>query len=246
MALSGKQPGEPLFPDPEEALPNGLLASGGDLEPGTLLSAYRRGIFPWYGENQPILWWSPNPRCVLFPADFHISSRSRRKIRNSGFTFTLDRAFPAVIDACSRPRHEADGAWLIPEMKIAYMRLRLLGYAHSIEIWKGSSLAGGIYGIALGTTFFGESMFRRENEGSRAALVCLLRLMRILEFSMLDCQQASPHMLAMGASEIPRPDFIARVRSGLQRRWPLPEQDDWRKYEGLLGEVENMRPRDEK
>lgn len=244
MALKGSYPGGPLFPDPERALPNGLLASGGDLEPATLLAAYRKGIFPWYGAGQPILWWSPDPRCVLFPFDFHISRRSRRKIRNSGFAFTLDRAFPAVIDACARPRSQDGRTWLLPEMRIAYTRLRLLGYAHSVEIWKGSSLVGGIYGIALGATFFGESMFRRVSEASRAALVCLVRLMRMLEFTMLDCQQATPHMLAMGAREISRARFTFRIRRGMQMRWPLPEQDDWRRYEGLLGDVDGMRPRD--
>lgn len=244
MGTDKRRVWEPHFPDPGAALPNGLLASGGDLEPRTLLAAYRKGIFPWFGAHQPILWWSPDPRCVLFPFDFHISQRSLRKIRNSGFSFTLDRAFPAVIHACAQPRKNDISTWLIPEMQVAYTRLRLLGYAHSVEIWRGSSLVGGIYGIALGTTFFGESMFRRVSEASRAALLCLMRLLRMLEFGMLDCQQATPHMLDMGAKEISRARFLFRIRRGLQSRWPLPEQDDWRKYEGLLGEVGGIYPRE--
>lgn len=200
------------FPDPEKAPADGLLAYGGNLEPQTLLDAYRHGIFPWYSEGDPILWWSPDPRCVLLPANFAISQRSRRKIRNSGFQFSVDRAFSEVIQACALPRADGCGTWLLPEMQLAYTELHTLGFAHSIEIWQHGRLVGGLYGVAIGNAFFGESMFRLASEASRAALHCLVALMNRLGMSFLDCQVVSPHMLAMGAMEIPRKRFLKMVK----------------------------------
>lgn len=231
------------FPDPEMARPDGLLAFGGDLEPATLLQAYSLGIFPWYNEGEPILWHAPNPRCVLFPADFTISKRSLRKIRNSNFTFSFDRAFSQVLVGCAAPRPKQSGTWLIPEMQAAYLNLHLLGFAHSVEIWQQDKLVGGLYGLCLGATFFGESMFRKVSEASRAALVCLIELMRRLGFHLLDCQQATPHMLAMGARELPRWEFRDRIKRGMRKPWPIPKTGDWRYLEEIVDGAANVKKR---
>lgn len=234
------------FPDPENSHPNGLVAYGGDLAPATLLSAYGQGVFPWYSESEPILWWSPDPRCALFPDDFHISSRSRRKIRNSGFLFSIDRAFDAVMLGCAMPRKDCDSTWLSPEMQAAYSRLFDLGCAHSIEIWKNSRLVGGLYGVAMGQAFFGESMFRMAPEASRAALLLLVSLGLKLGLKFVDCQIASPHMLAMGAVNVPRRIFLALVRDALSRHVAKVEKAGWRKFERALAGTEGLRPKLEK
>lgn len=213
-----------LFPNPENAPASGLLAAGGDLLPQTLLTAYAHGIFPWYGEGDPILWWSPDPRCALWLDQFRISRRSQRKIRHSNFTCSCDTAFGAVISACAA---RSEGTWLLPEMQAAYLRLHELGYAHSVEIWQEQKLVGGVYGLALGQVFFGESMFRRASEASRAALCGLVALLRQKDFRLLDCQQASPHMLAMGACQLPRAVFLRNLRelaggpNQLHGKWQL-------------------------
>lgn len=225
------------FPDPEEATADGLLAYGGNLEPQTLICAYSQSIFPWYSEGDPILWWSPDPRCILLPAAFQISARSRRKIRNSGFRFSVDRAFREVIQGCALPRGSERGAWLLPEMQAAYARLHDLGYAHSVEIWQGDRLAGGIYGVAIGNAFFGESMFRQAPEASRAALLCLVALMRKHDMAFLDCQQDSPHMLAMGACRIPRREFVALAAKACDQSGP-----DWVAIRQDLAPIENILP----
>lgn len=243
MPVANKSRWEIQFPDPENALPNGLVAYGGDLSPLTLLSAYGQGIFPWYSESDPILWWSPDPRCILMPRHFHISSRSQRKIRNSNFSFSIDRAFNEVMLGCAMPRKGSADTWLLPEMQKAYSRLFDLGCAHSIEIWQEGRLVGGIYGVAMGQAFFGESMFRLVPEGSRAALLCLVNLMHKLDIFFLDCQIATPHMLAMGAFNISRKTFLTMVSLYLSPHVSQIARAGWRKFEHALGDVGGMKPR---
>jgi leucyl/phenylalanyl-tRNA--protein transferase len=197
------------FPNPEHALdqPNGLLAAGGDLSPGTLLCAYRNGIFPWYDPSQPILWWSPDPRCVFRPGDFHIGRRLRRHLRGADLTFTLDRHFDAVIDACAAPRDGDAGTWITAEMRTAYRRLHQLGYAHCLAVHQDGELAGGIYGLQLAGVFFGESMFSARANGSKSALAALWALAPRLGIELLDAQVENPHLLRLGAWLMPRAEF---------------------------------------
>jgi leucyl/phenylalanyl-tRNA--protein transferase len=216
-------PEEPLvFPDPELADPDGLVAVGGDLSPQRLLTAYSQGIFPWYSETTPILWWSPDPRLVLFPQDLHVS-RSLRRIINSGrFEVTFDKDFQAVISACSAvSRPGQNGTWLVPEMIRAYARLHELGFAHSVEAWLGGKLCGGLYGVALGKMFFGESMFFREDNASKVAFVHMVGYLKEQGFVLIDCQQTTPHMMRFGAREIPRSRFLAILRKYAARPWPV-------------------------
>lgn len=210
------------FPNPLDAGAGQYIAVGADLEPDTIISAYSQGIFPWYSEGDPILWHCPQPRCVLWPQQWHISQRSTRKIRQSHFEATVNTEFSSVIAACAAPRKDGDGTWLLPEMQEAYIQLHKLGYAHSVEIWQNGQLAGGLYGVALGHIFFGESMFHQVSEASRAAVACLIGLMRTYGFELLDCQQTSPHMVAMGAGEIPREEFLDFVYSRIQNLEPTP------------------------
>lgn len=237
MPVKDKGRWEVQFPDPENALANGLVAYGGNLSPLTLLSAYGQGIFPWYSESEPILWWSPNPRCILFPHSFHISARSLRKIRNSGFSFSIDSAFKEVMTGCAMPRKTSEGTWLLPEMQDAYGQLFDLGCAHSLEIWLEKRLVGGIYGVVMGQVFFGESMFRLAPEASRAALLCLVSLMRKLDMAFLDCQQATPHMLAMGAVKIPRRIFLDMLSDHLSPHVTIIEKGSWRRFERMLNGI---------
>lgn len=203
------------FPPPGAARADGLLCAGGDLRPERLLAAYSRGIFPWYEEGLPILWWSPDPRCVLQPESFHLPSRSARALRRRPFELTLDAAFSQVIRACAGPRATGSGTWLTPEMIAAYERLHALGYAHSVEAWQDGSLAGGLYGVALGRAFFGESMFHRVSEASRAALAGLVALLRLRGAELLDCQQQTPHIMRMGGVMLPRASFLERLARAL-------------------------------
>lgn len=240
MAADSDSRWDVQFPDPETARPNGLIAYGGDLSPNTLLSAYTQGIFPWYSEAEPILWWAPNPRCILMPQDFAVSKRSLRKIRNSGFAYSFDRNFGAVMHGCAMPRKGDPETWLIPEMQSAYQSLFDLGYAHSVEIWQQGNLVGGVYGVYIGRAFFGESMFRLAPEASRAALVCLIALLRELNVLFLDCQLPTAHMLAMGAFNIPRKLFTKLLAKNA-----LPQQNEasrasFRDYEKLLGPIEGI------
>lgn len=200
---------ESPFPPVEQALdyPEGLLAAGGDLSPTRLVNAYRQGIFPWYSDDQPILWWSPAPRCVLYPQRVHVSRRLRRRYNQGRFTLTADQAFPQVIEACREPRNNQTGTWITDEMLTAYIRLHELGIAHSVEIWLDKELAGGIYGLALGRVFFGESMFSKRKDASKITLVALCRQLQQWNFTLLDCQISNPHLLSMGAEEISRPEF---------------------------------------
>lgn len=201
------------FPPPDRALtqPSGLLAAGGDLSVARLLAAYRRGIFPWYEEGQPILWWSPNPRAVLQPAEVHVSRSLARTLRRGNFSVTADRAFAEVIDACAMPRRSGPGTWITAAMAAAYTRLHTKGYAHSIEVWHDGRLVGGLYGVALGAVFFGESMFSRMTDASKVALARLSVHLVSRQFQLIDCQVDSPHLRSLGAELISRAAFNSRL-----------------------------------
>jgi leucyl/phenylalanyl-tRNA--protein transferase len=197
------------FPDAAlaEIEPNGLLAVGGDLSPIRLIKAYRHGIFPWFSEGEPILWWSPDPRTVLFPDKIKISRSLRKRLRHGGFRVSYDRAFLQVISACAKPRKDAPGTWLVPSMIRAYTELHRLGMAHSVEVWQEERLVGGLYGVAIGSVFYGESMFSRVSDSSKVALVHLCRTLLALEFKLIDCQVYTQHLISLGAEEIPREHF---------------------------------------
>jgi leucyl/phenylalanyl-tRNA--protein transferase len=211
--LKGTPPSTP-FPDVAhaETEPDGLLAMGGDLAPQRLINAYRHGIFPWYSDHQPILWWSPDPRMVLFPEKLHISRSLRKTLRKGVFSATLDRAFEAVIRACAEPRDDGAGTWLVEDMIQAYLRLHRRCIAHSAEVWQDGELAGGLYGVALGQVFFGESMFSRRNDASKAAFVYLVRALTDWGYRLIDCQVRSDHLLSLGAEEIPRHRFTLQLQ----------------------------------
>lgn len=204
----GAAPDAP-FPPSRLALdaPNGLLAWGGGLEPERLLAAYRRGIFPWYSEGQPLLWWTPAPRCVLAPARVHLSRSTRRRYNSGAFRLTADCAFARVVAACAAPRAYDRGTWITADLRRAFIRLHERGHAHSVEVWAGDELAGGIYGLAVGSAFFGESMFHRRSDASKIALVGLCRLLERWDYGLLDCQVGNPHLFRMGAEEVARHDF---------------------------------------
>lgn len=201
------------FPHPSQALrePNGLLAVGGDLSLRRLLNAYRGGIFPWYGEGDPILWWSPDPRTVLIPSQLHRSQSLRKLLRRRAFAVTMDRDFPAVIRACAGPRLGSQGTWLLPEMISAYSALHVHGVAHSVEVWQAEQLVGGLYGVAIGGVFFGESMFSRVDNASKVALVQLCEHLIGLDIELIDCQVLTPHMQRMGADLVTRDRFLTRL-----------------------------------
>lgn len=202
------------FPPANEALPdpNGLLAVGGDLSPERLLSAYRQGIFPWYEEGQPLLWWSPDPRTVLAPHAAHLSRSMRKFLRKTNFTITFDRDFPAVIHACAAPRSYTTDTWITPTMQYAYIELHRRGHAHSVEVWDADELVGGLYGVALGKAFFGESMFSRRTNASKTAFLALAHHLHNLGCELIDCQMPTEHLNHLGAVNIPRADFIPGVR----------------------------------
>jgi len=202
------------FPPLEQALeePSGLLAAGGDLSPERLLAAYRRGIFPWYSPGQPVLWWSPDPRAVLFPEEFHCTRSLAKTLRNGGFIAAIDRDFGAVIDGCAAPRAASPGTWITSEMRAAYLKLHRLGYAHSVETWRGDALVGGLYGVHLGGVFFGESMFSRERDASKVALAHLVAACEHNGLAVIDCQLPSRHLSSLGARTIPRSQFQALLR----------------------------------
>ncbi len=198
-----------VFPDPRRALPEGLLAVGGDLSRNRLLAAYANGIFPWFGDEEPILWWSPNPRMVLFLDEFRVTKRLQRTLRSGLWHVTYDTKFEHVIDACaSIPRHGQDGTWITRGMREAYVDLHRAGYAHSVESWHGDDLVGGVYGISMGRCFFGESMFSLRADASKVALASLVNRLRQWEFKWIDCQVPTQHLKRLGASEIPRDEFL--------------------------------------
>jgi len=199
-----------FFPPIDYALeePNGLLCVGGDLSPERLLAAYRYSLFPWFNDDQPILWWSPNPRAVLFPADIHISRSLRKAIRKKKYYVTFDQCFTDVVAACAEPRPYEANTWISDEIRRAYTQLHQMGYAHSVEVWQGEQLVGGLYGIALGKVFFGESMFSRATDSSKIAFVYLTRQLQQWGFQLIDCQVASEHLTSLGAIDIDRNQFI--------------------------------------
>ncbi len=211
------------FPDVELANtePNGLLATGGDLSVKRLLNAYRRGIFPWYSEGEPILWWSPDPRSVLYPHRLKVSRSLRREIKKQRLQISFDRAFDAVITQCAAPRQQDPNTWITAEMKQAYLRLHAAGYAHSVEAWQDDRLVGGLYGVAIGKVFFGESMFTRVPNASKIAFVYLVRQLEQWGYHFIDCQIKSQHLDSLGAIDIPRRRFI----DALQRYCTDPETE---------------------
>ena len=201
------------FPPVARALsePNGLLAAGADLSVPRLVQAYRRGIFPWYSEDQPILWWSPDPRMVLYPAELKISRSLGKRLRQRHYTVTADAAFADVIRACAQPRADGAGTWITPEMASAYEALHRAGHAHSVETWMAGELAGGLYGVALGRAFFGESMFARRPDASKIAFAHLVRQIHRWGYGIIDCQMATAHLARFGAREIPRVEFLRKL-----------------------------------
>lgn len=212
--LSPEDPPE-SFPPVTRALsePDGLLAAGGDLDEERLLYAYRNGIFPWYEDGQPILWWSPDPRCVFLPGDFHVSRRLRRDLRRTAAEVRINTAFSDVIRECAGPRRSEQGTWITPAMMGAYENLHQNGWAHSIEVWQSGELTGGLYGLAIGKAFFGESMFSRMPNASKIALLYVANRLSKGDIELLDCQVESAHLSNLGARVIPRSEFIRRLDS---------------------------------
>jgi leucyl/phenylalanyl-tRNA--protein transferase len=228
--LDAHDPGAP-FPDTglAEREPDGLLAVGGDLSPTRLLNAYRQGIFPWYSSGQPILWWAPAERLVLYPHELHVSRSLRKTLRQGAFELSMDRAFAAVIRGCAAPRRDDADTWLTPEMIRAYEILHARGYAHSVETWRDGELVGGLYGIALGAVFFGESMFSRMTDASKVALVGLAARLRAHGFALIDCQVYTGHLERLGARSIARDRFEGEIARGFRApgiaAWPCgPER----------------------
>ena len=218
------------FPPSSEALdyPNGLLAVGGDLSPQRLIAAYRRGIFPWYEEPQSILWWTPNPRSVLYPNELHVSRSLRKTLRKDVFTLSVDKAFETVMYQCGATRSQGPGTWISDEMMVAYTELHERGFGHSVEVYTGDNkLVAGLYGLAIGGAFFGESMFSSEPDASKVALVGLVDIMKRGAFALIDCQIESEHLNSLGARNISRLDFEAELDQNVDRKvdpgiWQLP------------------------
>jgi leucyl/phenylalanyl-tRNA--protein transferase len=210
--------GDAPFPPLSKALksPNGLLCAGGDLSPARIVDAYSQGIFPWYSEGDPILWWSPDPRMVLFPAELKVSRSLRKTVARGVYETRYDSAFRDVIAECAAPREGQAGTWIVPEMAGAYTRLHELGFAHSVESWRDGELVGGLYGMALGRAFFGESMFARAPDASKVALVALVERLERDGFKVIDCQQATSHLASLGAREIPRKAFAQLLQDSIQ------------------------------
>lgn len=203
------------FPDIQDAFtdPDGLLAMGGCLSPTRLLNAYRHGIFPWYNADDPILWWSPDPRLVLFPDKLIISRSLQKSLRQEIFSVTFDKAFDAVVTACSEPRADGAGTWISPEMHAAYSELHRLGHAHSVETWLDNQLVGGLYGVTIGQVFFGESMFHKQTNASKVAFVGLVTRLKLWHYQLIDCQVHSKHLVSLGAQDISRREFANLLQS---------------------------------
>ena len=212
MTIPWLSAGDP-FPAVETALgdPNGLLAAGADLSTERLLDAYSQGVFPWFSHGDPVLWWSPDPRMVLRLPDLHVSRSLRRTVRSGRYTVTFDSAFRQVMAGCAESRDAYDGTWITPEMMEAYERLATLGYAHSVEVWSKGELAGGLYGVALGRMFYGESMFSRRTDGSKVALMYLAGQLERWGFELIDCQMSTGHLASLGAREVPRAEFLQHL-----------------------------------
>lgn len=215
------------FPPLTKAMrdPNGLLAAGGDLSADRLVQAYRHGCFPWFCEGQPILWWSPDPRTVLFPEELHVSRSMAKLLRQQRYQVSFDRDFKAVIQACAGPRRDADGTWITDDMQNAYTELHARGHAHSVEVWDNGELVGGLYGLAMGQLFFGESMFSRADNASKFGFVTLVKHLQAWGFVLIDCQMPTPHLESLGARSIPRQQFADYLRDHLDQpttaKWGL-------------------------
>ena len=206
------------FPHPSLATEGGLLAVGGDLRPERLILAYSHGIFPWYSEGRPILWWCPSPRLVLFPEQLHVSRSLRKTMKRKAYRITFDRDFEGVIDGCAEiERAGQDGTWITADMRAAYVQLFEMGLAHSVEAWVGTELVGGLYGLSLGGTFFGESMFARRTDASKVAFVTLVQQLQAWNFDMIDCQVVTEHLLKFGAREIELDEFLQRLETSVAR-----------------------------
>lgn len=212
-----EEPHQP-FPATDTALeePNGLLCAGGDLSRERLLTAYSNGIFPWYEDDQPILWWSPDPRCILEFDRLHVSRSMQRLLHKNAFRFTFDTDFPRVVRACAAPRAYCDSTWITDDMLRAYTDLHSQGFAHSIEVWSRDELVGGLYGVCIGRCFFGESMFSKATNASKAAFIVLARHLKHWQFRCMDCQVTNQHLLTLGAREVPRAAFLSILRANVQ------------------------------
>lgn len=215
------------FPPLSRALraPNGLLAAGGDLSPARLIAAYRHGCFPWYEDNQPLLWWSPDPRMVLYPAELHIGRSLHKTLRKGIYQVTFDQAFREVIQACAAPRNYTEQTWITHDMQNAYERLHQMGTAHSVEVWQQDTLVGGLYGVAIGRVFFGESMFTRASDASKVGFVHLVKHLQKAGLAMIDCQMYSHHLHKLGGRLIPREDFAEQLACATEQTlqgdpWP--------------------------
>jgi leucyl/phenylalanyl-tRNA--protein transferase len=219
---------EIVFPPPDFASREGLLAIGGDLCQERLIMAYSMGIFPWFSEAEPIMWWSPDPRLVLYPDELRISRSLQKTINKAPFQITLDQAFDQVIAECARVRRKRDeGTWIVPDMISAYCQLHASGYAHSVEAWQNDSLVGGLYGVSLGKCFFGESMFTHVANASKVAFVALVDHLKKLSFDLIDCQVTTEHLISFGARQIPRGVFLKQLKESLEKqtlkgKWMLP------------------------
>jgi len=225
--ISAADPPE-VFPDIDRALrePNGLLAAGGDLAPERVLYAYRHGIFPWYNDGQPILWWSPDPRCVIRAGRFHLSRRLARDLRSSGFAIGFNQRFAETVECCAMPRRGQEGTWITGDVVSAFREMHAAGWAHSIEVLLGDRLVGGLYGLAIGRIFFGESMFSLESNASKAALLAVCTITAKHGFPLLDCQVASSHLASLGASAMPRRDFRAVLAEACHPAVPFEKWPD--------------------
>jgi leucyl/phenylalanyl-tRNA--protein transferase len=217
-----------MFPSPEEAEPEGLLAVGGDLSPERLLLAYSMGIFPWYSDEDPILWWSPDPRLILEPERLKISKSLKRVLSKKQFSITMDHDFKTVIKSCATAKRKEGGTWIVNDMLNAYIELHHKGFAHSVEVWEKEKLVGGLYGVSIGNIFFGESMFSKTNNASKIALVYLVKTLKKWGFSCIDCQIKTEHLISMGACETPRHDFLNQLKKKVKEKtrvgkWSLPE-----------------------
>lgn len=219
---------ELIFPSPRLAAREGLLAVGGDLSQKRLLLAYRMGIFPWYSENEPIMWWSPDPRLILYPGRLNISKSLKKVINRGDFELTMDQNFKAVITACAESRTETnEGTWIVDDIIAAYCKLHQTGLAHSVEAWMNGQLAGGLYGVSIGRCFFGESMFTRISNASKVAFVGLVRYLQSLDFDLIDCQVTTSHLVRFGAHEVSRDRFLDELATALRAptlkgRWSFP------------------------
>ncbi len=226
MALFLLPDNEIIFPDPRLAEEDGLLAFGGDLRPERIIEAYSRGIFPWYNDPGPIMWWAPDPRCVLFPGKVHISKSMKKWLKKREITVTLDRAFKRVMESCGKvPRKDQAGTWITRDMVKSYTTMYRMGYAHSIEVWRKEKLVGGLYGVSIGDVFFGESMFSKEKNSSKTALLYLSALLKKHNFQVIDCQIVTDHLLSMGAKEISIEKFIGILKERKEKNIVLEELD---------------------